>query len=68
MSKAGNGRLHAAVKLALTGASTVDLRDLVPNRTLLLVNGLRLPPGEPKAAHPADDIGHNPVPQPDDDR
>jgi iron complex outermembrane receptor protein len=32
---------------AATGTATVDLHDLGPNRTLVLVNGMRLAPGSP---------------------
>jgi hypothetical protein len=67
MSRPGNPRLHAAVKRALTGGSTVDLRDLSPNRTLVLVNGLRLAPKKPRAAGAAADSGDRPVPQAEDD-
>jgi hypothetical protein len=50
MSNPGNLRLRGAVKLALTGAATtVDLSELSANRTLVLVNGLRLTPAEPRA-------------------
>lgn len=35
-----------------TGAATVDLRNLGPERTLVLVNGRRLGPGDPFSADP----------------
>jgi hypothetical protein len=57
MSSPGNPRLHAAVKRALAGGSTVDLSDLSPNRTLVLVNGLRLAPKQPGAVGVAADSG-----------
>jgi hypothetical protein len=63
MSRPGNPRLHAAVKRALTRGSTVDLRDLSPNRTLLLVNGLRLAPKQPGAEGAAADSSDDPIPQ-----
>jgi outer membrane receptor protein involved in Fe transport len=34
-----------------TGSATVNLRDLGPNRTLVLVDGRRLPPGDPTAPY-----------------
>jgi hypothetical protein len=66
MSRPGNPRLRAAVKRALTGGSTVDLRDLSPNRTLVLVNGLRLAPKQPQAVGAAADRGDDPIPQAED--
>lgn len=66
MNDPANPRLRGAVKLALSGsATTVDLSDLGPNRTLVLVNGLRLAPSDSRA-HSAVDGDGNAEP-PDDD-
>src|SRR2546430_13789355 len=43
---AGQGSM---VSNASTGAATVDLRGLGPNRTLVLINNRRLMPGDPTA-------------------
>ena len=37
-----------------TGTATVDLRGLGPERTLVLINGRRLVPGDPSTARPPD--------------
>ena len=43
-----------------TGAATIDLRGLGPGRTLVLVNGHRLMPGDPR--YPVADINSVPTP------
>ena len=43
----------AQVSNGSTGTATVDLRGLGPTRTLVLINGRRLPPGDPNYS-PAD--------------
>ena len=43
--------------------STVDLRDLSPNRTLVLINGLRLATGESRVAGAIADPGAPPLAQ-----
>src|SRR5215469_976236 len=55
----------AGVSNAATGAATVDLRGLGPVRTLVLVNGTRLMPGDPNNSFPgangASDINQIPA-------
>jgi iron complex outermembrane receptor protein len=43
-----------------TGTATIDLRNLGENRTLVLVNGRRLPPGSPIAGGQGSDINQIP--------
>lgn len=43
-----------------TGTATIDLRNLGDNRTLVLVNGRRLPPGSPIAGGTGSDINQIP--------
>ena len=43
-----------------TGTATVDLRDLGPKRTLVLINGRRLVPGDPNSASQAADLNFIP--------
>ncbi len=43
-----------------TGTATVDLRGLGPSRTLVLVNGRRLMPGDPNARSSAADLNNIP--------
>ena len=42
----------SGVSNGATGTATVDLRDLGPKRTLVLINGRRLVPGDPNTRHP----------------
>lgn len=43
-----------------TGTATIDLRNLGDNRTLVLVNGRRLPPGSPQGGGQGSDINQIP--------
>ncbi|HET9106146.1 MAG TPA: TonB-dependent receptor [Steroidobacteraceae bacterium] len=45
---------NSTVSNGATGTATVDLRDLGDNRTLVLVDGHRLNPGDPRTGGPAD--------------
>jgi len=44
-----------------TGTATVDLRNLGPERTLVLINGRRMPPGSPVAGGIGSDINQIPA-------
>jgi iron complex outermembrane recepter protein len=50
----------SGVSNGATGAATVDLRDLGPKRTLVLVNGRRLVPGDPNTTSQAADLNFIP--------
>jgi iron complex outermembrane receptor protein len=50
----------AGVSNGATGAATVDLRDLGPKRTLVLINGRRLVPGDPNTTSQAADLNFIP--------
>jgi outer membrane receptor protein involved in Fe transport len=51
----------SGVSNGATGTATVDLRDLGPKRTLVLVNGRRLVPGDPNTASQAADLNFIPA-------
>jgi iron complex outermembrane recepter protein len=50
----------SGVSNGATGTATVDLRDLGPKRTLVLVNGRRLVPGDPNTTSQAADLNFIP--------
>jgi outer membrane receptor protein involved in Fe transport len=50
----------SGVSNGATGTATVDLRDLGPKRTLVLINGRRLVPGDPNTASQAADLNFIP--------
>jgi outer membrane receptor protein involved in Fe transport len=50
----------SGVSNGATGTATVDLRDLGPKRTLVLINGRRLVPGDPNSTSQAADLNFIP--------
>src|SRR5438270_6082993 len=54
---AGQG---SSISNGATGTATVDLRGLGPQRTLVLIDGRRLMPGDPNAAVVASDLNFIP--------
>src|SRR5258708_4790803 len=50
----------SGVSNGATGTATVDLRDLGPKRTLVLINGRRLVPGDPASSSQAADLNFIP--------
>ena len=50
----------AGVSNGATGTASVDLRDLGPKRTLVLINGRRLVPGDPNSTSQAADLNFIP--------
>jgi iron complex outermembrane receptor protein len=51
----------SGVSNGATGTATVDLRDLGPKRTLVLINGRRLVPGDPNSTSQAADLNFIPA-------
>lgn len=53
---------NTSVSNGATGTAQVDLRNLGPDRNLVLINGRRLPPGSPRLGGYSGDINQIPAP------